>query len=1085
MPPTSFDSPAWCRALTLDERAVLLDGHIDSSVNGYDQEMATKRLRRWQAQPQFEDVTILEQRLKGSGIDPRRLRQVLGTADEELYPFLKQKPSWLAALAQAYARPAQTYVNLEPGAEELGFLEIVQPLVDQACDRLFEGVEAIITQRPYFPFEPQAVEDILLNNLPDPLLLRLSRTMVLELNVARLQGHLSGATPAERFVSFVERLRKTENSLAILAEYPVLARQLVLCIDQWLEVGLEFLDRLAADWHEICYQFGLEEEPGPLRELIGGAGDTHRGGRSVMIARFESGFRVVYKPKSMAVDNHFQELLSWLNERGCQPPLRTMTILDRGEYGWVEYVEYEACQSQAEVGCFYQRLGVYLALLYAINASDFHLENLISCGPHPMLIDLETLFNPEFERFDEGEASDMAAGSMLRSVLAVGMLPQRLWSADGYGGIDISGLGGEEGQMSPDRIPRPAAAGTDEMRFERERVALEGESNRPRLNGAEASVLDYESQLLGGFRAMYQLLFDHRDALLAEDGPIARFTVDETRVLLRPTRTYDQLLFESFHPDTLRDALDRGLLLDRLWLVVRQRDYMAQAVGAEVADLLRGDIPVFTTHPSSHQLLTASGTPISGILIESGMNIARQRIEQLSAKDMQRQEWFIRSSLATLTPYEYGAEFQPLPPDPLQASVISTSYREMGLSNSGRSPLLAGARQFAEHLKDTAVLGSDDVSWLGLELLADESWDISPAGMDLYNGIPGIGLFLAYAGELLDDAQFTDLARRAVTAMQQHIELFAAELPGVGAFEGWGGILYVLTHLGALWQDESLLEQAEDLTEIIGRFVTDDEDYSISSGAAGAVVCLLALNACRPQSKALDTAAACGDHLLSSARKRAGGLCWATARYGGQDLAGFAHGAGGIAWALQELAAVTRNKNYSTTALQALAYERTHFSAAAQNWPDLRQNDPAAAAEPPRYPAAYCFGAAGAGLSRLAINRHLADEQLANEIETALMTTLNEGFGRSHCLCHGDLGNLELLLQAAQAGYKPQLDPEIERLKRMVIDGINRRGWQSGGPGGVEMPGLMLGSAGMGYQLLRLAAPDRMPSILLLAPPTA
>jgi lantibiotic modifying enzyme len=36
---------------------------------------------------------------------------------------------------------------------------------------------------------------------------------------------------------------------------------------------------------------------------------------------------------------------------------------------------------------------------------------------------------------------------------------------------------------------------------------------------------------------------------------------------------------------------------------------------------------------------------------------------------------------------------------------------------------------------------------------------------------------------------------------------------------------------------------------------------------------------------------------------------------------------------------------------------------------------------------------------------------------------------------------------------------------------------------GVETPGLMLGIAGTGYQLLRLASPEQIPSVLLLAPP--
>jgi lantibiotic modifying enzyme len=42
-----------------------------------------------------------------------------------------------------------------------------------------------------------------------------------------------------------------------------------------------------------------------------------------------------------------------------------------------------------------------------------------------------------------------------------------------------------------------------------------------------------------------------------------------------------------------------------------------------------------------------------------------------------------------------------------------------------------------------------------------------------------------------------------------------------------------------------------------------------------------------------------------------------------------------------------------------------------------------------------------------------------------------------------------------------------------------------GVPLNVETPGLLLGLAGIGYELLRLAEPERVPSLLTLAPPTA
>jgi hypothetical protein len=315
--PATFGFPSWCNALTLSERISLLstDGN-DTSHHYQDENLGQNRLQRWQSQPQFVTESVFVQRLAKDGIDRDQLLAILAEPVEHLHNHLSQNPPWLAQLAHAFAQPASAYVNLQPGDEELGFLELIQPLVDQASDRLLAAVAGLVEKWPALPFDPQTIEDILLMNLPDPLLLRLSRTMVLELNVARLQGRLEGATPPERFINFIERLRQPQAALAILAEYPVLTRQLALCIEQWLEVSLEFLGRLCADWQTIRSQFSPHEDPGPLLELVGGAGDTHRGGRSVMIARFESGFHLVYKPKSLSIDTHFQELLTWLNGRG-------------------------------------------------------------------------------------------------------------------------------------------------------------------------------------------------------------------------------------------------------------------------------------------------------------------------------------------------------------------------------------------------------------------------------------------------------------------------------------------------------------------------------------------------------------------------------------------------------------------------------------------------------------------------------------------------------------------------------------------------------------------------------------------------
>src|SRR5581483_6685362 len=118
--------------------------------------------------------------------------------------------------------------------------------------------------------------------------------------------------------------------------------------------------------------FTPEHDPGLLLDVQGNMGDPHRKGRSVLTVRFHSGLQLLYKPRSLAIDAHFQELLEWLNKQDVQPAFRTIGIINRGSHGWSEFVRAQSCTSRKEVEHFYERQGSYLALLYALNATDMH-----------------------------------------------------------------------------------------------------------------------------------------------------------------------------------------------------------------------------------------------------------------------------------------------------------------------------------------------------------------------------------------------------------------------------------------------------------------------------------------------------------------------------------------------------------------------------------------------------------------------------------------------------------------------------------------------------------------------------------------
>ena len=1083
MKKSDFESPSWLKALTLTERAVSLRSSTRRAVSpGETDERARRRFERWRSQNPFGTKTLFEQRLALDDLTEDDLFRCLAEPTESLIQEFDAPPEWLKQLKRAFSTNNSTTAPNEESYESewlqkvggVRFLGIVEPLIRQGIDRLRDGVQSLKREHPEAPFDARTVEDILVSDLVKTLAPKLMRTIVLELNVSRLRGDLNGETPQSRYQGFFERLREPAIGISLLQEYPVLARQILACIDNWVNFGLEFLTHLCRDWPAITAELVHGEQPGQLTSMSGGAGDTHRQGRSVVIAGFSSGVQVVYKPHSLSVDKHFSELLAWLNDRGSHPPLASPKAIDRGTYGWVEFIPTTQCSSDDEVHRFYQRLGAYLALLYALEATDFHFENLIASGENPVLIDLEALFHPRIEGVDAGQtALGLAAETMGHSVLRIGLLPRKTWGNAEAQGVELSGMGGAPGQITPFKVPVFEDEGTDCMRIVRKQVPIAGKNNRPSLNGADINPQDYTEDIVQGFTSLYGTIVEHRDELLSAGSPLMSFSEDEVRVVLRATRTYGVLLNESYHPDALRDALDRDRLFDKLWVGVASRPFLAKVVKAERADLLRGDIPIFSSRPGSRDLWTSRNDAISEVFDEPSLEVVNNRIRGLNESDLSRQTWFIRASLTTLVMGTAGETWKQY--QPTASSGIVTRER-----------ILDASRAAGDRLELLALRNNDLVSWIGVTLVNERDWSLLPLGGDLYSGTLGIVLYLAYLGEVTGHERYTELAKVAFANVESGMDAVFAKpkLPGgVGGFSGWGAMVYALAHLHSLWQERRLLDEADRLVEGLAGIIDEDRSFDIIGGTAGCLAALIALYRHAGSENSLQLAVRCGNHLIANAREMTHGIGWLTlTKEADVPLSGFSHGSAGIALMLLELSTVTGMGRFREAAIEAMAYERSVFSPEIGNWPDFRRTGNPDDKEI-KSMLAWCHGAPGIALGRLRSLAHIDDPVIREEISIALKITVEQGFGRNHSLCHGDLGNLETVLAASEILEDSEWQERLAQLSAVILDSIDANGWICGVPFGVETPGLMTGLAGIGYGLLRLADPARVPSILCLAPP--
>ncbi len=984
-----------------------------------------------------------------------RLIRALMTGD--VHPPARA-PVWLNVSRQALRRYAP-----QPAALGRDFTPLVRPYAIWAAAGLARDLRR--SQR-----EPGADVDALCAQLQavieEHLLVIASRACLLELNEARLLGRLQGATPEDRFQEFIREYLSSRRSIrSFLDRYPVLERLMATAALQTRLAWREMTTRLQRDWNLLRRTFALDNEV--LRHVESGLGDPHRGGRSVMILTFASGRRLVYKPRSVAVEGHFSECIAWFDAHGLTTPLRPLAVLPRNEYGWVEYIEPKPCGSRADVEAFYRRQGALLALLYLLDGTDCHNENLIAHGADPVMVDVETLFHnlPRAGRSGRDQAAVRRAMVYAETVLRTGLLPQKIFGPEGS--AELSGLHGAGGQTSPFSVPRFEQGQTDEMHVVYGKVQMGPSHNLPSPGEQPADAGAVDAAFIAGFCEAYRIAMAHRDELLAPDGVVEAFRRDRVRFVPRATYEYASLLSDSFHPALLRDAVRRDFHLDILWQVVPEQRFLGDIVGSEQQDLWQGDIPYFQAGVGDTDLLDSRKSRIGNFFKEPAIARVRRRIGNLSERDLDCQTHCIRMSLAAARTKGGGA--------------VVTSQLAAGEAAAPPAELVAAATGIGDWLLHHALGPRDDMRWISLQPVNEVDYIVEVAQDDLYSGNAGIAIFLAYLAKQTGRQDFrsaaTSVLRRAVSNACR-----SREGDAIGAFNGPLSVLYAALHGAAIWGDDGLVEPFSALGPLIKRRLRADRKYDVLGGAAGCILVLLRWFRQNQDQELLELATQAGDRLLEASVSMTSGIGWPSPAEG-PPLTGVSHGIAGIAWALAELAVATKQDKYLDAAAAGLAYERSMFDGARLNWVDLRP-EPESPAPAAKFLWAWCHGAPGIGTARLMMGRVWPEKTIDAEIAAAVRSTLSNGFGGSHSLCHGDLGNADFLVTAARDLGQPELLREALRAGHQVLGQYKTEGRFRCGVGGFEQtPDLMVGLAGIGYGLLRVADPGAVPSILGLEMP--
>jgi lantibiotic modifying enzyme len=148
-----------------------------------------------------------------------------------------------------------------------------------------------------------------------------------------------------------------------------------------------------------------------------------------------------------------------------------------------------------------------LCLLYVLQGTDCHQENLVASGEHPVLVDLETLLQPEAQEIDPKYRK---WGSAIAGESTIFRLRAANWTTAEMAvwltgkAEDISGLGGV-GEEIAVRMPKWQNINTDSMALKYESGIMQPKPYSF-LNGITLLPNDYIDEIVDGFRQMYQFL---------------------------------------------------------------------------------------------------------------------------------------------------------------------------------------------------------------------------------------------------------------------------------------------------------------------------------------------------------------------------------------------------------------------------------------------------------------------------------------------------------------------------------------------------------------------------------------------------
>lgn len=874
------------------------------------------------------------------------------------------------------------------------------------------------------------------------------------------------------YKDFCYKALYTDLYLELLRKYPVLAKLIGTFCTNWVTNTNELLSRIQTDKEILVETYGIKYDE-KVSSISSYLSDLHNYNRGVSKIQFSGGKSIIYKPRNIDIEKaFFEKFIAWFNSNSTLPDQKILKVLPRNEYGWVEYVEHLPCKNKLEARSYYYRFGSLLSILHLLSATDYHNENLIASAGYPVIIDCETLLSPHINSTYKplNKLTSLIDELYGNSVSRVGILPQWLMGPNGEI-YDNSSLGSKIDYYTPYQKRNWQEINRDLMSFVYVNQKPESNKNVVYLNSARVNPFDYSDAFEKGFLDTYKYILRNRNKIrsVIKDS----FNNLTLRFIFRPTKIYTLLQDGLLHPEYMTSGIKRSINIDYLSLGLLGNLHTKfrywKILEPEYEQMDNFDVPYFGINSSFKNIYSEHKLLFSNCLRMSGVDQVLHKLNNMSRKDLTWQLKIISNLIKTKKVIKRHGN----------SSKNHLRHEQTLLT---KEQLIKEAMKIGNDLNKKALISTDRrCTWVSyVSNLMDHSHGYKPIGYDLANGNMGTSLFLFALFSVTHNKRFQTLGQIALEPIYDVLKYtwsrheFVDQF-GIGITSGVSSIIYGLLKIYEITKNQVFLNVSEDFRDLITNpNIKASLRQDVVSGTAGCILALVKLQKLRPSHKNKELIDACVQNIWQSKIHPTNNTS-AWEYQTGKCLTGFSHGASGIAYSLSKVLDLSNKQSLNNLINSIIAFETSNYSSKYNNWADYRF-------ENVRWDSvSWCHGATGVGFSRLGILGKLDNTIIRNDLNKALTKTRHSGVGYIDTLCCGNFGKIDLLLTS---GIKLKDDNLAREAQNMATEVISRRKhvsfnlFKNFNTQDINV-GFFQGISGIGYELLRLAYPDRFKSVLM------